>query len=790
LAFGGRFVKTSEDIGNIVVGSSLGNPVFIHDLGTVRLTNEWKRKDSSLNGKSCVGLDVYYQGGIDQKKVADAVAMKVSEIIRKNKGIHYRSWDLNEFTDAATNAVLLDLVVGMLIIALVTFIFLRNFKYSLVALLSMPLAACLTFLIMSALGMSINLMTLGGLTAAIGLVVDNTVIILEMYHHRKSIETRKSRIQLLHETLVAVAKPMIFGTATIALVFTPISYLSGVSGMFFAPMAHVHTSALIVSVFLALFMVPGLILLFDRSKKHYDNSDHGDFDEGKLAKSYKIILQWVLKRGNIATSFFLLIPLIGLFALPFAQTGFLPEWDEGDIVIDFRAITPLGLEATIERIKPVEEFLNKEVPEINFFIRKVGTGLGSYNKPPFVGEVVVKLKKDRQRSVFQIIEDIGTKLEKLAPDLEFDLFQILPDRLNDLSGSAKPIVIHLRGDGNKLEHAAQEYKNALSQIKGLASVRINEPAKAKEYQLNINESITRALELNPNMIDADVRFAIFSLDSSFIQNGQQTIPIRLRSKVEKKVKSSQIDLEDIPTFSKVGGLKKVRDIGKVNIIKSRVESEHIDGAPVRTITAELSGTDLGSAVRKIKKKLANINISGVYTELAGDFAMQQRSFRQLIQAFLTGIALIFITSLFFSNRLKVAIPLTAVSLIPPVVGLVGCVVFNISLDVSSFSGLISVTGIAVANSFMALYAIEDLPEFHRDYKEAVIKGMISRLRPILMTNLAAMAGFAPIAIGLAQGDEILRPFSIAVIVGLLGAIYTTLVVMPTFYFHFSKQKIG
>ena len=197
---------------------------------------------------------------------------------------------------------------------------------------------------------------------------------------------------------------------------------------------------------------------------------------------------------------------------------------------------------------------------------------------------------------------------------------------------------------------------------------------------------------------------------------------------------------------------------------------------------------MGSVVKDIQFVLKKNEGLGVYPELAGDYEMQQRSFKELMLAFLTGIILIFVTAMFFSNRMNVALPLTLCSTVPPVIGLIGCVLFHIPLDVSSFSGLISVTGIAVANSFMAISAIEALPAYYSNFKVSLIDGMISRLRPILMTNLAAMAGFIPIAIGFAQGDEILRPFSIAIIVGLFGAIYTTLILMPLFYSHFSKPK--
>ncbi len=780
LAFGGKFVKSAEEIENVVVDSSLGEAVRLKDIGKVQLVNAWKYKDLSLNGQECVALDIFYQENIDQKLTSRAVTETIHDIIQKNPGDYQiRSWDLNDFTDTATDAVLLDLVIGMLIIGVVTFLFLRNLLHSVFALVVMPLAATFTFFAMNLCHLTINLMTLGGLTAAIGLVVDNTVIILEMFHHQRSVAKEISTKDLLLSVLRSVTKPMLFGTATIALVFTPIGLLSGISGMFFEPMAAVNGLSLSLSVVIALFIVPALILLFDKSSKRSDNHN---FEDGRLFSIYNKILSRVLRYSRPVTLLFLVVPLLALLLLPLAKTGFLPEWDEGDMVIDYRATQPFGLTSTVQKIRPLEDYL-KKIPEIDFFIRKSGTSLGEADKVPYRGEIIAKLKKHRAKSVFTLREEIGAEAEKLMPGFELDLFQILPDRLNDLSGAGKPIVIHLRGSDDKaLDDAAEKYKNAISGIRGLASVRVDEPEKSPEINFTIDSALSRALDLSPTAIIDNARFGLFYLDSSIVQVGPQAIPIRLR--MDKKYKVSE--LEELPLYTTRGGLERLGGVGTIATINSRVESNHIDGQPIRSVTAELAGRDLGSVVADIKTTLESIHLPGIYYDLAGEYRTQQQSFKELIMAFLTGLGLIFMTSLFFSNRIKVATVLSLCSLVPPAVGLAGCVLFQIPLDVSSFSGLISVSGIAVANSYMALFAIEADADIRTHSEASILRGMLGRLRPILMTNLAAMAGFIPIAIGLSPGDEILRPFSISVIIGLFGALYTTLLLMPAMYSKFCK----
>ncbi|MBX2994869.1 MAG: efflux RND transporter permease subunit [Bdellovibrionaceae bacterium] len=783
LAYGGKYLRSEQEIGDVVIDSSLGRGIRVQDLGKVVLKNEWKEKHIAINGNECVLLSILYQGGIDQKITSDGISQLVKSLSEKDPGLSYKSWDLNDFTTASTTAVLIDLLAGMLIIALVTYLFLRNVKSCFIALLSMPLAAALTFLAMKAMGLSINLMTLGGLTAAIGLVVDNTVIILEMYHHRRRLREDKGLTQkeALANTIKAVLKPMIFGTAAIALVFTPIGSLSGLSGMFFAPMAHVHTAALLISVIVALLFVPALVLLFDSKSAP---TEHKDAQSSKLEKAYDRVLAWSLNLKLRSVMLLLVIPLLGLLALPLAQTGFLPEWDEGDIVIDYRAETPTGLSQTVAAIKPLEDYL-RSLEEVDFFLRKVGTGLGEVNNQPFAGEFIVKLKSKRSKSVFELKDQINQEAMKLVPGYEFDLFQILPDRLNDLSGSAKPIVLHVRSDDEALmEKAAHDLKDKLAQISGLDSVRIEEPDPADEIFFDIDERKARGIEQNPSAVNEAIRLGLFSIDNGSVQVGPQAIPIRLRAQGQPE----RPDLGQVSIYTTKGGLEKALDLGAVRIIQSRTESSHIDGTPVKTVTAELSNRDLGSVVKDIQGLLAQNKESRVQVSLAGDYELQQQSFKELILAFLTGLAMIFMMALLFTNQLPISGALTTASMIPPVIGLLGCVVLGIPLDVSSFSGLVSVTGIAVANSFMALAAVQDLAS-EKDWHEAVRLGMLSRLRPILMTNLAAMAGFAPIALGLAQGDEILRPFSIAIICGLIGTLYSTLTVAPLMYLHFGRKAV-
>ena len=784
LGFAGRLAQSSGDIGNLVIHSSIGTPVRLSEIASVSSGNAWKFKDLSLNGKSCVALDIFYQQGINQSVTSARIQSTVAEVISGTKGgVSFLHWDLNEFTERANFAVILDLVIGMAIIGLITFFFLRNWRFSLIALLSMPFSACLTFLVMRHSGMTLNLMTLGGLTAAIGLVVDNTVIILEMFHRIREENPAEPARLVLQEVLLKIGKPMIWGTIAIALVFTPIGLLSGLAGQFFEPMAKVHGISLALSLVTAIFIIPGL-LQFVAQKNVPVHPVHAHEQESR----YRRVLALLLRRPYRYVLISLLIPALALIILPFSQSGFLPVWDEGDMVIDYRAKTSLGLSGTVGKIRPLEEKL-RAIPEIDFFIRKAGTSLGTLNKAPYMGEIVVKLREKRKKSVFTLMEEIQKIAEEAAPDFEYDFFQILPDRLNDLTGTNKPITIYLRGKNrDDLDKAALRYHALLKDLPGLDSVRIEEPPRAKELNFVIDQSSARAFELNPSVLIQNARAGIFSVDSSAVQVGNEVIPVRLQFKRAEIQSAKTLGQRSLNTMR--GGLTHLKNLGKIKIEDGRVESMHIDGIAVAGITAQLdSKFDLGTTIAKLKQTIAAHQEPGIDVELGGDFAVQQKSFAELLTAFALGIFIILITSLFCLNNVRLALIITLVALIPPATGIIGLFVGRIPLDVSAFSGLISVTGVAVANMYMAITSIKDISVAVTDSSDRIIAGMHSRVRPILMTNLAAMAGFIPIAIGLATGDEMLKPFSIAIICGLCGSILTTLFILPIVLVAFARQAM-
>lgn len=444
---------------------------------------------------------------------------------------------------------------------------------------------------MKALNMTLNLMTLGGLIAAIDLVVDNTVIVLEMYNRLQFEKPHLTPKEVLFNALSLTISPMIWGTTAIALVFTPIGMLSGLAGMFFEPMATVHGMALGLSFVLAIFFLPGLILLFFSDKTYLHTIHHTQRPNLNL---YSKILYFLLKNSVRNSLVFILIPLFGFISLRYVKTGFLPTWDEGDIVIDYRAEKPFGLRTTIQKIKPLEEYL-KTIPEIEFFIRKTGTSLGALNKAPYMGEFIIKLKKERTKSVFQIIEEIQTATKNLNLVMDFDYFQILPDRLNDLTGSAKPIVLYLRSkDPLQLENATEKYKALLEEIPELDSVRIEEPPKVEEFHFQIDESKARLIDLNPSSVIQNARLGVFTVDSTNVQLGPESIPIRLS--LPQEIKKSVESFSSLPIYTLRGGFSSLGELGKVELKKNRVESNHLEGNQVSVITAQLKSGDLGSAV--------------------------------------------------------------------------------------------------------------------------------------------------------------------------------------------------
>ena len=774
---GGDKLTDIKKMGEVVVASRMGKPVYLKDVASIVDFHADVRRIVSVNGHKGLFIDVQKQQNADGLKLSQRLDEKMAEIDKEFKGhLHITKWDLSDFVNSSIHGIMLDIFIGIVIILLIVYYIMNRLRYSLPVILVLPVVIIFEFSVLRILGLNVNIMTLGGLSAAIGIIADNAIVITENYVRFKA----EHRSDPLSSSLAYIVPITIWATLVSIIVFVPLNVLSGVSGLFFKPLAVTLATTIIISLLMAVFVIPVFIKYFIENYKGRVAEAEERFFFRKARGLYLRILDIALKFRGVTVVIALLLIISGVFIFFRLPNGFLPEWDEGDIVFDYIAPGGTSIYGTDEIINRVEEII-KKTPEVKMYIRKTGTHLGTPFAPSNVGEIVILLNKDRKISTFQVMDKLRDEVSKAMPELDTDFHQMLPDRIGDLTGVTKPIVVNIMGsDLDKLRSTAEEVKDKLEKINGLNSVLIDMPSPQKEIKVSANQENASLLGVSIGDIFRHSQLAIYGEVVSNLQRGLQTIPVRqfyggdYRNNID--------DMSNIPVYTQNGGVLPLGKLATFAMAEQNPEIHHKNGSLVVNVNAEISARSLGDVVRDIKSSLLTIQNGDFTTELTGSYKDQQKSFGELIFVLIISIVLILALLLFIFESYKTALAVFLGTLCSATFVILGLAITGTEFDVSSFTGMITVMGIVVNNGILVIDFVERFRKSGRNLKDSIKEAGNLRFRPVLITNLAAMAGFLPMALNIGNGGEVLRPFSIAMISGLFGSMFFSLVIMPIFYF--------
>jgi len=784
---GGNKLTDIESIGKIVIAVRMARPIYLKDVARIDDFHVDTRRIVSVNGHKGLFIDVQKQETSDGVKLSKRIDEAMADIHQQFSGkLHIVKWDLSEFVARSVKGILLDIFIGIVLILLIIYCVINRFRYSVPIILVLPAIVIVEFVILKVIGLTVNIMTLGGLSAAIGIIADNAIVVTENYLRFRS---EGGGANALSASMSDIVPLMIWATLVSIIVFVPLNLLSGVPGLFFKPLAITLVTTIILSLIMAVFIIPILISYFIESHEmeHFENREKSM--TRVLKGKYLKLLAVSLRCKTVVVVLTALLLVAGLLVFLKLPTGFLPEWDEGDIVLDYIAPAGTSIVGTDEIISKVEKIISA-YPEVNVYIRKTGTHLGTPFAAPTVGEIVILLNPHGRRSTFKIMDELRTEITEKIPDLETDFHQMLPDRLGDLTGVAKPIVVTVTGnDYDKLWDAAQDIKGRLEKIAGLNDVLINMPPAQKEMKVIANPERISLLGLNMTDVSHYSQLALYGEVVSYLQRGLQMIPIR--EFYEGNYRSNVEAIGQIPIYTPEGGVLPLGKIAAFEMVNQESEIHHKNGSLSISVNAEIAGRSLGSVIMNIKSSLSSIKRDAFFIELEGNYKDQQTSFRQLVWVLFISIVLILAALLFIfeSYRTAVAVFLGTVSSASLVI--FGLCVTATQFDVSSFTGMIAVMGIVVNNGILVIEFAERFRREGKGLMQSLIEAGNLRFRPVLITNLAAIAGFIPMALNVGHGGEVLQPFSVAMISGLVGSVFFSLIVMPAFYLilHSSKESV-
>lgn len=769
-----------DELRGIVVANINGANILVSDIATVGEGTEPNYTIVTADGHDAVLVNILRQPDANTVSVTDEVKTELAAIEKTlPKDVKIAPfYDQSIMVSDSIHSVRDSIIIGLLLSVIILYAFLRNIGTTLVAILVIPVTILVTFLAMYLVGLSFDLMTLGGVAAAIGLVIDDAIVVVEnIYTHLLHGESRHDAVQ---KAISEITVPIIGSTITPVVVFLPLTFLTGVTGVFFRSLALTMAVALITSLVLALTLTPVLAEKFVRVREDKSHDELGPF-LSIVIRPY----EWLLERA-LSNRVLVLISCIAILFVSYVVytqlgTEFLPAFDEGAFVLDYIAPPGTSLAETGRVLKHVEGML-KETPEVESYSLRTGLQLGLSITEPNTGDFLVKLKSDRARTTEAVIDELRGDIEKSEPSLEVEFVGILSDLVGDLTSSPEPIEIKLFSDDKAaLEAKAEEVEAAIAKISGVVDTNAGIVVSGPALTFKIDPQLAAGFGVSAADIAAAVETALTGTTTSIILlHGR---PINVRVTFPSGVRDSLETLRALRIRSSTGAQFRLDQVAIIEYDKGQTEINRDGLRQTDSVTARVSGTDLGTAIGQIKTQLASTvkMPAGMTVEFGGLYAEQQASFRELAMALVVAIVLVFLVLLieFRSFAHPFAIVVGAVLALNGV--LLALFVTRTTLNVVSLMGMIMVVGIVAKNGILMLDAVEDNLAATGDLKQALILSGRRRFRPVLMTSLAAILGMAPLAVAIGSGSEMLQPLAIAVIGGLAFALVLSLVVTPTVF---------
>lgn len=777
--------KRPDELNDIVVATVNNAPVRVADVATVAAGVEPQYTIVTADGHRAALVNINRQPDANTVAVVDEVKTALTAMRGQiPKDVRVAAYyDQSLLVRESINSVRDSILVGLLLSVVILYAFLRNWGTTFVAILVIPVTVLVTFLAMWLARLSFDLMTLGGVAAAIGLVIDDAIVVVEnIYTHMSRGQSRREAVQ---SAVSEITIPIIGSTITPVVVFLPLTLLTGVTGVFFRSLALTMSVALLTSLVLALTFTPVLAQRFVRAKSQSHPSVDGEETHGKLLgaiiRRYESVLSVALDKKWIVVLTIVLV-LAGSYLL-YRTLGseFLPEFDESAFVLDYIAPAGSSLVETDRMLQHVEELLLK-TPEVESYSRRTGLEMGLFVTEPNTGDFAVKLKPDHKRSTEEVISELRDEIKESEPALDVEFVGILPDVIGDLQGNPEPIEVKLFSeDAAALQEKADEVEEAIQKVPGVVDTLNGVVISGPAVTFNIDPARAAQFGVTANDVASTITIAMSGDASSSIL--QQDRLIKVRVIFPSDVRTSLDKVKALQVRSSSGQLFRLDQVADVEIDKGQTEIERENLRQMIAVTGRLEGSDLGTAIRQIQDQLVkDVKFPpGMTVEYGGLYQEQQSSFRELAMALVLAVLLVFITLLveFRSYAHPIAIVTGAVLALSGV--LLALFVTGSTLNVVSLMGMIMIVGIVSKNGILMLDAVEDHLASGDTLRQALVRSGRRRFRPVLMTSLAAMLGMLPLALALGAGAELLQPLAIAVIGGLTMALGLSLIVTPTVY---------
>src|SRR5271157_3449794 len=788
------------ELENRVIASKNGQSIRLRDLGRVVIAHEDRTMVIRANGRNAVALTVFRRLGGNALEVSRQLDLVLADAAKSAPpGVSIRPvYDQGLLVKTAIANVRDAIIIGGAFSVLILLMFLKSLRATLIAALSIPLSLIISFVFLHLTGDTLNLMSLGGLAVAIGLIIDDTVVVIEnIARHLAEGQTGDAAVDRASKE---ISGAVIGSTLTTILVFLPLAFLRGVVGQFFQSLSLALTVALLVSMVVSLTIIPVLAARFLGRRPMPSTGPIYNV----LANSYEGMLKVGLRFPRLAVVLALLAVIPGWWLATHLQTGFMPEMDEGAFVLDYNMPVGTSLSQTDKVLRRVEKVL-LDTPDVQGYIRRTGAELGFFATESFTGDILVSLQPPgKRRPMEEIFDALREELKASVPELETEFKPLVMDQIDDLAGVQEPIEVKVFGpEPATLRELAAKVGEIVEKVAGVVDVNTHVRLGNPDIVVRPDSVQTARVGLTELDVESQLNAALYGQVASTVPEQDRMTKIRVRYPDRVRYDHEHLSLLPIslatataPTAStgqvvSAGlGFVTLGQIAAIRTVRSPNELWRENQQPVITVTAELENRDLGSVNRELKAKLAALELprgGGYRWELAGNYRAQQESFASLLTVLIVSAGLVFLLLGFQFHSLSLPILIFLAQPVSLASALFALWVTGTPLNVSSFMGAILLFGLDVKNGIILIEYIGQLRDQGMPLHEALLKAGRTRFRPILMTSLCTILGLVPLAMGFGPGAQMQQPLAIAVIGGLITNMLLTRLLIPVGYLVFKGR---
>jgi len=765
-------INEKSELENTLIINSSKNKVRLKDISKIEIAERRDFIKINADGKDVPLIAIVKQPTANLIDVTNAVKAQLNEIQKVlPKGIELRPYyNQADFVSDSINSLKDVLWIGLLLAIFITVLFLRSLRASSVILITIPITLGLTLVILYALNYTFNIMTIGAIAAAIGLIIDDAIVVVEQIHRTHEENPEENSYHLVTKAVKFLLPAMIGSSLSTIVIFLPFVLMGGVAGAYFKVMTDTMIITLVSSFFVTWIGLPVIYILFSVEQ-------HSVKQSLKSKKSQNFVY-FFIKKPFIAGGFVVLLIVSTFIILPKLPSGFLPDMDEGSIVLDYKSPPGSSLDATDKMLKIVDNILS-HIPEVEGFSRRTGTQMGFFITEANNGDYLIQLKKSRTRSTDQVTDEIRMKIESILPGLQVDFGQVIGDMLGDLMASVQPVEVKIFGDDHKtLVNLADSVAGIVKNINGTADVFNGIIIAGPEIKFEPKIANLSQYQLSPSDFQFQMQTKIEGSIVGSILEKNQIIDIRImenpNSVSVNKLKHDFIFLND-------GKLKPIDEFADLVVNEGVAEIDRDNLKQMISVTARLNNRDLGSTLKEIQQKVkSKIKLpSGYQIVYGGAYAEQQQAFKELLSILIAAVLLVFTVILFLFRNLRISFAIISIAVIGMSGSLLALFITGTPLNVGSYTGIIMIVGIIGENAIFTYLQYQETRKNNVNKEESIIYSVSTRLRPNLMTALGAITALFPLALGIGTGAQMHQPLAIAIIGGFILALPLLIVVFPT-----------